>query len=52
MQIAVTYWSIIHTVQNVGDGCKPKNARWKNYHIPDAGDCEEVELAMTATIVS
>jgi hypothetical protein len=26
-----------------GDGCKPKNARWKNYHIPDAGDCE-VEL--------
>lgn len=23
-----------------GDGCKPKNARWKNYHIPDAGDCE------------
>lgn len=22
-----------------GDGCKPKNARWKNYHIPDAGDC-------------
>lgn len=26
-----------------GDGCKPKNARWTNYHIPDAGDCE-VEL--------
>lgn len=26
-----------------GDGCKPKNARWKAYHIPDAGDCE-VEL--------
>lgn len=26
-----------------GDGCEPKNARWKNYHIPDAGDCE-VEL--------
>lgn len=26
-----------------GDGCKPKNARWRNYHIPDAGDCE-VEL--------
>lgn len=23
-----------------GDGCKPKNARWKTYHIPDAGDCE------------
>lgn len=23
-----------------GDGCKPKNARWKNYHIPDAGNCE------------
>jgi hypothetical protein len=23
-----------------GDGCKPKNARWINYHIPDAGDCE------------
>lgn len=23
-----------------GDGCKPKNAKWKNYHIPDAGDCE------------
>jgi len=23
-----------------GDGCAPKNARWKNYHIPDAGDCE------------
>lgn len=22
-----------------GDGCKPKNARWTNYHIPDAGDC-------------
>lgn len=27
-----------------GDGCKPKNARWKHYHIPDAtSDCE-VEL--------
>lgn len=27
-----------------GDGCKPKNARWRNYHIPDAtSDCE-VEL--------
>lgn len=23
-----------------GDGCKPKNARWTNYHIPDAGECE------------
>lgn len=23
-----------------GDGCAPKNARWRNYHIPDAGDCE------------
>lgn len=23
-----------------GDGCKPKDARWTNYHIPDAGDCE------------
>lgn len=23
-----------------GDGCKPKNAMWRNYHIPDAGDCE------------
>lgn len=23
-----------------GDGCKPKDARWVNYHIPDAGDCE------------
>jgi hypothetical protein len=23
-----------------GDSCKPKNARWVNYHIPDAGDCE------------
>lgn len=23
-----------------GDGCKPKNARWEAYHIPDAGDCE------------
>lgn len=23
-----------------GDGCKPKNATWTNYHIPDAGDCE------------
>lgn len=26
-----------------GDGCAPKNARWHNYHIPDAGDCE-IEL--------
>lgn len=26
-----------------GDGCKPKNAMWTNYHIPDAGDCE-IEL--------
>ena len=26
-----------------GDGCKPKDARWTNYHIPDAGDCE-IEL--------
>ena len=26
-----------------GDGCKPKNAQWTNYHIPDAGDCE-IEL--------
>ena len=26
-----------------GDGCAPKNARWTNYHIPDAGDCE-IEL--------
>lgn len=26
-----------------GDGCKPKNAMWKAYHIPDAGDCE-IEL--------
>lgn len=23
-----------------GDGCRPKNPMWKNYHIPDAGDCE------------
>lgn len=23
-----------------GDGCTPKDARWTNYHIPDAGDCE------------
>lgn len=23
-----------------GDGCKPKEARWTNYHIPDAGNCE------------
>lgn len=22
-----------------GDGCAPKNARWRNYHIPDAGEC-------------
>lgn len=26
-----------------GDGCAPKDARWTNYHIPDAGDCE-IEL--------
>lgn len=26
-----------------GDGCKPKNAQWTHYHIPDAGDCE-IEL--------
>lgn len=26
-----------------GDACKPKTAAWRNYHIPDAGDCE-VEL--------
>lgn len=26
-----------------GDGCKPKDAKWTSYHIPDAGDCE-VEL--------
>lgn len=26
-----------------GDGCAHKNARWTNYHIPDAGDCE-IEL--------
>ena len=25
---------------NCGDGCAPKDARWTNYHIPDAGDCE------------
>lgn len=23
-----------------GDGCKPRDAKWQNYHIPDAGDCE------------
>lgn len=23
-----------------GKGCKPKPAMWRNYHIPDAGDCE------------
>lgn len=23
-----------------GDGCKPKNAMWTHYHIPDAGECE------------
>ena len=23
-----------------GDGCTPKDARWTNYHIPDASDCE------------
>lgn len=23
-----------------GDGCKPKNAMWQHYHIPDAGECE------------
>lgn len=26
-----------------GNGCKPKPAMWRNYHIPDAGDCE-IEL--------
>lgn len=26
-----------------GEGCKPKPAQWKAYHIPDAGDCE-IEL--------
>lgn len=25
---------------NCGDGCKPRNPMWRNYHIPDAGDCE------------
>lgn len=25
---------------NCGEGCKPKPAMWRNYHIPDAGDCE------------
>ena len=23
-----------------GDGCRPKDAKWTHYHIPDAGDCE------------
>ena len=23
-----------------GPGCKPRDAMWRNYHIPDAGDCE------------
>lgn len=23
-----------------GNGCKPKPAQWRNYHIPDAEDCE------------
>ena len=23
-----------------GNGCKPRPAAWRNYHIPDAGDCE------------
>ena len=23
-----------------GEGCKPKPAMWRKYHIPDAGDCE------------
>lgn len=23
-----------------GPGCKPRPAMWRNYHIPDAGDCE------------
>lgn len=27
-----------------GDGCKPKNARWRNYHIPDAEDDCEIEV--------
>ena len=22
-----------------GDGCRPASARWRNYHIPDAGEC-------------
>lgn len=22
-----------------GDGCRPKDAQWTHYHIPDAGDC-------------
>lgn len=26
-----------------GNGCKPKPAQWRNYHIPDAEDCE-IEL--------
>lgn len=26
-----------------GDGCKPKPAMWRNYHIPDAGKCEITE---------
>lgn len=26
-----------------GDACKPRPAMWRNYHIPDAGDCE-IEL--------
>ena len=25
--------------EGCGDGCKPIEARWRNYHIPDAGDC-------------
>lgn len=26
-----------------GDGCKPKNARWRNYHIPDAEDAIDID---------
>lgn len=26
--------------EDCGDGCKPKDAKWTKYHIPDAGDCE------------
>lgn len=27
-----------------GDGCKPRAARWRNYHIPDATNDCEIEL--------